>query len=32
MILLAPESDHSAVSIHIQSDSLAQKRLRFLEV
>ena len=25
-ILLAPESDHSAVSIHIQSDSLAQKK------
>ena len=25
-ILLAPESDHSAVSIHIQSDILAQKK------
>ena len=25
-ILLAPESDHSAVSIHIQSDVLAQKK------
>ena len=39
-ILLAPESDHSAVSIHIQSDSLAQKKtpvsgsltLRFLKM
>ena len=32
-ILLAPESDHSAVSIHIQSDSLVQKkRPWFLEV
>ena len=25
-ILLAPESDHSAISIHIQSDALAQKK------
>ena len=24
--MLAPESDHSAVSIHIQSDSLGQKK------
>ena len=39
-ILLAPESDHSAVSIHIQSDSLAEKKapvfgsltLRFLKM
>ena len=39
-ILLAPESDHSAVSIHIQSESLAQKKapvsgsltLRFLKM
>lgn len=32
-ILLAPESDHSAISIHVQSEALAQKKgPRVLEV